>query len=704
MSKVSAEIPFGGKNIIIETGKLAKQANASVTVTLGGTVVLVAVCMSKKSNPDGGFFPLVVEYQEKTYSAGRIPGGFFKREGRPTQKEILTCRIIDRPIRPLFPEGFFNDVVVTATVLSSDGENDPDMLALIGTSTALTISDIPFSGPLGAMRLSVVDGEFIINPTYEQRLKGKMELVVVGLEDGIVMIEGEAIEASEEKVGEALKFATKHIQPIRIAQIELREKIGKEKATVELFNPHPGLKNKVAEMVKGRVVEIYKIADKQAREDGLSKIHNDILSDMGVFEAFKVGDKEVSVGDIMMMFDQVEYDVVRKAIFEEGKRADGRGIKDIRELTSEINILPRTHGSGLFTRGQTQSLAVVTLGSRRDEQMIESLEGVEYNNFMLHYNFPGFSVGEAKGSRGPGRREIGHGALAAKAIKAVLPSKDDFPYTIRVVSEILESNGSSSMASVCAGCLSLMAAGVPIKNPVAGISIGLLLGENKKEYRLLTDIMGLEDHFGDMDYKIAGSRVGVTAIQLDMKVKGVPVEILIEGITQAKEARAAILDNMESVISKPMAEISEFAPRILITQVPVDKIGEIIGPGGKMIKKIIEMTGAESIDINDEGQVHIAAVDRNAAQRALDYVNGIVAVPEIGKIYDAVVVKVMNFGAFCEFMPGKQGLVHVSEFSNDFVKDIESVVKVGDTFKVKLLEIDKMKRMNLSKKQAEADS
>lgn len=704
MSKESIEIPFGDKKIIIESGKLAKQANASVTVTLGGTVVLVAVCMSKKSNPDGGFFPLMVEYQEKTYAAGRIPGGFFKREGRPTQKEILTCRIIDRPIRPLFPEGFFYDVVITATVLSSDGENDPDILALVGASAALTISDIPFDGPIGAMRVSLINDEFVINPTYQQRAEGTIELVVVGLEDGIVMIEGEAIEASEDKVSEALKFATEKIQPIRKAQLELRDKIGKEKIKPELFNSHPDLKSKVVEMLKGRLADVYKIADKKEREDSLTNLTDEIISDMSVFEAFKVGDKDVSVGDIMMMLDQIEYDVVRRSIFEEGKRADGRGVKDIRELISEINILPRTHGSALFTRGQTQSLGVVTLGSRRDEQMIESLEGVAYNNFMLHYNFPSFSVGEARGSRGPGRREIGHGALAAKAIKAVLPSKEDFPYTIRLVSEILESNGSSSMASVCAGCLSLMAAGVPIKNPVAGISIGLLLGDNKKDYRLLTDIMGLEDHFGDMDYKIAGSRVGITAIQLDMKVKGVPIEILIAGIIQAKEAREAILDNMEAVIAKPMAELSEFAPRILTTQVPIDKIGEIIGPGGKMIKKIIEITGAESIDINDDGQVHIAAVDRDAGQRALDYVNGICAVPEIGKIYDAVVVKVMNFGAFCEFMPGKQGLVHVSEFSNEFVKDVESVVKVGDTFKVKLLEIDKMKRMNLSKKQADSES
>jgi len=695
------EIPFGAQSAIIETGKLAKQANAAVTVTCGGTTVLVAVCMSDKAKEGMDFFPLMVEYAEKTYAAGRIPGGFFKREGRPTQKEILTARVIDRPIRPLFPKGFYNEVVVTCVVLSSDGENEPDMLATIGASAALTISDIPFDGPIGAVRVGMVDDELILNPTYEQRELSVMDLIVVGHENGIVMIEGESKEISEPKMVEALEFANKAMQGIFEKQLDLQKQVGRPKAEVALFNPHPDLQHKVAELTQGKLAGIYQIGDKAEREGALKALLNDILSDMSVFDEYKVDDTEVSKNDVRTMFDNLEYDIVRKRIFEDEKRADGRGLKDLRQLTSEIDVLPRTHGSSLFTRGQTQSLAVVTLGTRRDEQMIESLEGVAYNNFMLHYNFPSFSVGEARGSRGPGRREIGHGALAAKALKPVLPSKEDFPYTIRVVSEILESNGSSSMASVCAGCLSLMAAGVPIKNPVAGISVGLIMKDG--DYRLLTDIMGLEDHFGDMDYKIAGTREGITAIQLDMKIKGVPMDVLAKGIDQAREARIQILDNMVTAIAAPKEDTSEFAPRIMTLQVPESKIGEIIGPGGKMIKRIIEETGSSSIDINDDGTVLVAAMGKDAAQQAVDFINGLIQEPEVGRIYDAEVVTVTNFGAFCEFLPGKQGLVHVSELSNEFVKDPATIVKKGDKFKVKLIEIDKMKRNNLSKKQAEVE-
>ncbi len=699
MNLGKVEVPFGGKNIIIETGKLAKQANAAVTVTCGGTVVLVAVCMSDKARDGIDFFPLMVEYQEKTYAAGRIPGGFFKREGRPTQKEILTARVIDRPLRPLFPKGFYNDVVVTCTVISSDGETDPDILAVIASSAALTISDIPFDGPIGAVRVGMIDDAFILNPTYAQKHESVMDLVVVGHENGIVMIEGEAKEIPEAKIVEALEFANKELQVSREKQLELREAVGKSKVEVKLRNPHPDLQNKVIELAKDRVVESYKIADKTERENALKSALDEILSDMSVFEEYKVEDREVSANDIREIFDHLEYEEVRKAIFEESKRADGRGLADIREITSEIDVLPRTHGSSLFTRGQTQSLAVVTLGTRRDEQMIESLEGKAYSNFMLHYNFPAFSVGEARGSRGPGRREIGHGALAAKSLKAVLPTKEEFPYTIRIVSEILESNGSSSMASVCAGCLSLMAAGVPIKNPVAGISIGLILKGD--DYRLLSDIMGMEDHFGDMDYKIAGTKDGITAIQLDLKVKGVVMDVLAKGIDQAKEARTKILENMQAVISEPKSDTSEYAPRIETRQIPSEKIGEIIGPGGKMIKRIIEETGCETIDIDDEGKAFVSAMSKEASDKALAFIDGLLAVPEVGRIYDAVAVNVTNFGVFCEFLPGKQGLVHVSELSDEYVKDPATLVKVGDKFKVKLLEIDKMKRMNLSKKQAE---
>ena len=702
MSQTRIEIPFGAQNIIIEMGKLAKQANGAVTVSYGGTVVLVTACMSKKPKDDVDFFPLMVEYQEKTYSAGRIPGGFFKREGRPTQKEILTSRLIDRPIRPLFPNGFFHEVQVVATVLSSDGENDPDILSLVGASFALTISNIPFDGPLGAVRVGMVDGKFVLNPTYIQRDESSMDLVVVGRKDGILMIEGEANQIPEAKIIEGLEYAFKELQPIREIQESFQKKVGLVKTKITLINPHPGLKDKVNELLKGRLTKAYQTADKQKREDAVHELYDEISSNLAIFESYKTDHREVTEDVIKNIFEELQYDEVRRLAFEEKKRADGRGLKDIRPISCEINMLPRTHGSGLFTRGQTQSLAVVTLGTKRDEQLVESLDGVEYSNFMLHYNFPSFSVGETKPMRGPGRREIGHGALAAKALKCMLPSKDDFPYTIRIVSEILESNGSSSMATVCSGSLCLMAAGIPIKEAVAGISIGLISDPaNKNKYSLITDIMGLEDHFGDMDFKVAGTSQGITAIQLDLKIQGVSVDLLAKATEQAREARFIILDKMKTVISQPQADLSQYAPRIVITHVSTDKIGEVIGPGGKTIKKIIEMTGIESIDIDDDGKVIIAPMDKEAAQKALDYVNGLMEEPVVGKIYNARVAKVANFGAFCEFMPGKQGLVHVSELSNTFVKDINTVVKVGDEFKVKLVEIDQMKRMNLSKKQAE---
>jgi len=701
MNVKSVEIPFGEEKVIIETGKLAKQANATVTVTLGGTTVLVAVCMASKARVDIDFFPLMVEYQEKAYAAGKVPGGFFKREGRPTQKETLTARIIDRPIRPLFPEGLYNDVVVTCLVISSDGANDPDVLAMLGASAALHISDIPFDGPVGAARVGLSEGKFILNPTYEQRENCELELFVAGKSDGLVMIEGEGFEIDDAKVVEGLKFVHEQMQPVIEGQNKLQKDAGKEKMEVDLFKPHPDLKAKITELSAEKLKTIFHIVDKAERELALTALLDELLSDMSVYDDFMVDEKEVPQGHIKALFDEVEYEVVRDMIFNENKRADGRTTDKIRELTSEINVLKRTHGSALFTRGQTQSLAVVTLGTKRDEQMVEGLKPLMYSNFMLHYNFPAFSVGEARGSRGPGRREIGHGALAAKAIKGVLPTKEEFPYTIRVVSEILESNGSSSMASVCAGCLSLMAAGVPLKNPVAGISIGLVLGDKQGDYRLLADIMGLEDHHGDMDYKIAGSEKGITAIQLDIKVKGLPINILEDGIRAAKEARLEILKNMTATIPQPAAETNEYAPRIVATNVPVEKIGEVIGPGGRMIKGIMESTGAESIDIDDEGRVLIAAMNKDSALAALDFVNGLVEPPVVGKIYDAKVAKVTNFGAFCEFLPGRQGLVHVSELSDEYVKDVASVVKVGDEFKVKLVEIDQMKRMNLSKKQAD---
>lgn len=695
------EIPFGAQNLIIESGKLAKQANGAVTVTYGGTVVLVTACMSKKPKEDADFFPLMVEYQEKVYSAGRIPGGFFKREGRPTEKEILTARVIDRPIRPLFPNGFYYEVQVVASVLSSDGENDPDVLAMVGASAALVVSDIPFKGPIGAVRVGLLDGEWILNPTYQQRVQCQLDFTVAGHTEGLIMIEGEAAVVPEEKIAEALKFAQKAVIPVAEIQNELRKEIGAQKVKVKLFEANQALFDKVRELSKNRLGEIYKIAEKEDREDALHELMESLTADLSVFEACKRDESDkIKSSDIRHIIEQIEYEEIRRLIFEEGRRADGRGLNDIRPISCEVNVLPRTHGAGLFTRGQTQSLAVVTLGTREDEQLIESLEGTSYKKFMLHYNFPSFSVGETKPMRGPGRREIGHGALAAKSLMPVLPGKDEFPYTIRVVSEILESNGSSSMASVCAGTLSLMDAGVPIKDAVAGISIGLITGE--KQSLLLTDIMGIEDHFGDMDFKVAGTRKGVTGIQLDLKISKISVELLTKAMAMAKEARLMILDKMHAVISGPRPDISDYAPRIVSTQISPEKIGEVIGPGGKVIKKIIEETGVTSIDIEDDGRVLIASTKKEAAEKAMAIINSMTESPEVGKIYDATVKRIMNFGAFCEFLPGREGLVHVSELSATYVKEVDKVVKVGDKFKVKLIEVDKMGRINLSKKQAEA--
>ncbi|MDP2653949.1 MAG: polyribonucleotide nucleotidyltransferase [Candidatus Omnitrophota bacterium] len=696
------EIPFGAQNLAMETGKLAKQANGAVTVTCGGTIVLVTACIAQKPREGIDFFPLTVEYQEKTYSAGRIPGGFFKREGRPTEKEILTSRMIDRPIRPLFPEGLFNEVQVVATVLSSDGENDPDVLALNGASAALMISDIPFDGPVGSVRVASCNGEWLINPTFKQREECELDFIVVGHSGGVVMIEGEAKEVPEAKVEEALRFAHKALLPLCEIQKEFRKEAGKEKSEVVLLPANEKLLNKVRELSRDRLSKVYQLGEKEQREDAISDLVNDVTEDMSVFDPYKAeGQDEIPVSEIRRLIDQVEYEEVRRMIFEKNRRADGRGPKDLRQISGEVSVLPRTHGSSLFTRGQTQSLAIVTLGTRTDEQLIESLEGTSYRTFMLHYNFPSFSVGETRPMRGPGRREIGHGALAAKSLKAVLPRKDEFPYTIRVVSEILESNGSSSMASVCASTLSLMDAGVPIKEPVAGISVGMVT-EGEKAV-LLTDIMGLEDHFGDMDFKVAGTRKGVTAIQLDMKVKKVALDLLGAALEQARDARFKILDIMHAAIPAPRKEISQYAPKIVTCQISPEKIGEVIGSGGKTIKKIIEETGVASIDIEDDGTVLISSTDMASAEKALVFVRGLTEDPEIGRIYDAKVKKVTNFGAFCEFLPGKEGLVHVSELSSTYVKDVASVVKVGDQFKVKLVEIDDMRRVNLSKKKADEE-
>ncbi|MBI4309721.1 MAG: polyribonucleotide nucleotidyltransferase [Candidatus Omnitrophica bacterium] len=700
MSTARVETSFAGQTLIIESGKLAKQANGAVTVTVGGTVVLVTACMAKKPREGIDFFPLTVEYQEKTYSAGKIPGGFFKREGRPTEREVLVSRLIDRPIRPLFPEGFLNEVQVVASVLSHDGENDPDILAMIGASAALLISDIPYDGPIGAARVGLIDGHLVANPAFGQRANSAMELVAAGWGDGIVMIEGEADQLPEAKVLEGLELALDTLKASKEIQIQLQKQIGRAKTEVKLKKTGQAFIDKVRSLALGPLNEIYNIADKGGREDAVRALFDSLTKDMAVYADCAQAGEEFSANDARGVFEALQYEVIRGNVFNRQLRADGRGLKDIRPIECEAGVLPRTHGSSLFTRGQTQSLGVVTLGTKDDEQLVESLESRTYRTYMLHYNFPSFSVGETKPMRSPGRREIGHGALAAKALKYVLPSKDDFPYTIRVVSEILESNGSSSMASVCAGCLALMDAGVPVKASVAGISVGLISDE--KHAALITDIMGLEDHFGDMDFKVAGTRAGVTAIQLDLKIKRLTMDTIGRAVAQAREARMHILDKMDAVLPAPRKEMSPYAPRIVTLQIPQDKIGEIIGPGGKNIRRMIEESGVTSIDIEEDGKVIVASPDTRALDIAIGMIKGVTQEPEIGATYEATVKRIMNFGVFVEFFPGREGLVHVSELANKFVKDVNEVVKLGDKFKVKLMEKDEMGRFNLSKKQAES--
>lgn len=681
---------FGKENIIMKTGKIAKQANGSVTVEYGGTVVLVTACMSKNTREGIDFFPLTVEYQEKTYAAGRIPGGFFKREGRPSENEILISRLIDRPIRPLFPKGMRNDVQVIAVVLSSDGVNDPDVLAVNGASAALMISDIPFDGPLACCRVAKVENNLVLNPTYAELDKSDIDVIITANKKGIVMLESKAKEISEDAYLEAVKFGHAALKDILKAQEEFASQVGKEKAKVECKEIDEGLKKRVEDASRDRLKDIYNLSNKDEREEQVNKLSKELQEQYVCDTCTELDIKEALV--------EVEKDQVRSKIINEGTRVDGRTFKEIRKITCEVSLLPRTHGSALFTRGQTQSLAVTTLGTGEDEQLIEALEGEKSKSFMLHYSFPPFSVGETAPMRGPGRREIGHGALAEKSLLAVIPSKEKFPYTIRVVSEILESNGSSSMATVCAATLSLMDAGVPIKSTVAGIALGLIKEGNKEI--ILTDILGLEDHFGDMDFKVAGTTTGVTAVQLDLKIDGISIELLEKCLYQAKEGREFILGKMNESISGPREEISTYAPRIEVLKVNTEKIGELIGPGGKTIKAIIAATGV-SIDIQDDGTVKIGSTEAAKSAEAIKMIKAITDDVEVGRIYNAKVKRIMPFGAFCEIAPKKEGLVHISELSSGFVKKVEDVVKIGDEIKVKVVGVDEMGRINLSKKQAE---
>jgi polyribonucleotide nucleotidyltransferase len=685
------ELEIGGKQLIIETGKFAKQADGAVTVQLGGTVVLATAVCSKEPKEKADFLPLYVEYREKTYAAGKIPGGFFKREGRPTEKEILSARLVDRPIRPLFNEGFTHEIQVMNMVLSADAENDSDILAVIGSSAALSISDVPFNGPIGAVRVGRINDVFVLNPTFEELESSSMDLVVAGDGEKVIMVEAGTNEVSEEIAFEGIKFAQEYLKAIVGLQKKIIKECGVKKRKIELLKVDSTLKEKVEKIAFNKLKELVNIPLKEKREEALDSIKKEI------FEKFVTEETGYTEMDVKLALIQLEKGIVRKAILKDNKRMDGRKATGIRPINCEVGILPRTHGSGLFTRGQTQSLSVTTLGTSADEQMVDALEGEMSKSFMLHYNFPPFSVGEVKPVRGPGRREIGHGALSEKALKPIIPPKEEFPYTVRLVSDILESNGSSSMASVCAGSLSLMDAGVPIKKAVAGVAIGLV--KEKDKYILLTDIAGLEDHFGDMDFKVAGSKDGITAIQLDLKISGITIDILREALSYAKDARTVILEKLSSAISKPREELSTFAPRIVTIKVPQDKIKDIIGPGGKIIRKIIQETGA-TIDIEDDGSVQVASTEETAMKKAIDTIKMIIEEPEVGRIYKANITRIMDFGAFCEILPGKEGLCHVSELSDHFVKDVKNEVKVGDEIFVKLVEIDSQGRLNLSRKRA----
>lgn len=694
----SYETELAGRKLVIETGKMAELSNGSVIVRYGETVVMVNVTASKEPREGIDFFPLSVDYEEKLYAVGKIPGSFQKREGKPADKAILTSRAIDRPLRPLFPKDFRNDVVVVATVLSVEQDNSPEVAAMIGASAALSISDIPFGGPTAAVNVGLVNGEIVINPTEEQRKISDLTLTVAGTEQKIAMIEAGANEVSNEVMLEAIKKGHEEIKKICKFIENMKEEIGKPKFEYKSFAVDHDLYEYIAEKFTEEMKEKVQEKDKETRDNNIAelteKISNDYAEKFGE-EAFE--ENKQQIGEAIY---KLEKKCVRDMIFYEHKRVDGRKIDEIRPLSCEIDLLPRVHGSALFTRGQTQVLSVTTLGMISEEQTLDGLDNEESKRYMHQYNFPAYSVGEARPSRGPGRREIGHGALAEKALVPVLPSKEEFPYAIRVVSEVLSSNGSTSQASICGSTLSLMAAGVPIKRPVAGISTGLVTNpEDENDYVMLTDIQGLEDFFGDMDFKVGGTEKGITAIQVDIKIDGLTYDIIAEAFERTKVARRYILDEiMKPVISEPRTEISKYAPRIVSTQIKVEKIKDVIGPGGKVINKIIEETGVK-IDIEEDGKVFIYSSDSEKAVEALDMIEDIVRDVEVGGIYYGEVTKIMPFGAFVDLgCGGKEGLVHISKISNERIKNVEDILHIGQKVTVKVTDIDDQDRINLTMK------
>ena len=700
------ELDFRGRKIIVEHGELAKQATGAVLVRYGDTVVLSTAVVSKNANILSDFFPLMVLYQEKLYSVGKIPGGFIKREGRPTDAATLAARMIDRPMRPLFPEGFRNEVQIVNTVLSVEQDNSPEITALFGSSLATSISKIPFGGPVAGVKVGRVDGEFVVNPTPEQLEKSDIDLTVAGTKEAINMVESSAKEVSEDDMLEALMFGHEAVKELIAFQESIIEEIGEEKMEYERLEITTELKAEIEELSKEKLDKAMRIKDKLEKYEAIDKIKEEIV------EKYELENKEldseeleVLLTKVKLILEEVEYEVFRKIVVKEHIRADGREMTEIRPLSTDIDLLPRTHGSALFTRGQTQSLSVTTLGALGEHQILDGLSLEDEKRFMLHYNFPQFSVGETGRYGAPGRREIGHGALGEKALAQVIPSEEEFPYTIRVVSEILESNGSSSQASICAGCMSLMAAGVPIKAPVAGIAMGLITDGD--DYTILTDIQGMEDHLGDMDFKVAGTRSGICALQMDIKIKGINRQILKEALAQAKTARMEILDVMQAQIEKPREEVSKYAPKTMIFMIKPEKIKDVIGRGGEMITKIIleasnvnavNDINAVKVDLEDDGKVIIYHTDKEVINKTAQMIQDVVKEVEEGKLYSAKVVKIEEFGCFVQVWPGCEGLVHISKLAKERVEKVEDIVKLGDEIVVKAIGTDKKGRLNFSRK------
>jgi polyribonucleotide nucleotidyltransferase len=684
------ELTISSKPLHFETGKLAKQAGGSVIVRYGDSVVLVTACRAANAREGIDFLPLTVDYREYTYASGRIPGGFFKREGKPSEKEVLTSRQIDRPIRPLFPSGWRYETQVIALVLSADQENDTDVLAMTGASAALALSEIPFEKTVAGVRVGLVDGQYVINPTFKQRKESKLDLVVAGSKDGLVMVEAGAKEVSEEQVVEALEAAHAAIKQIVATIDDLARATGQPKLTVAKKEIGHAFYREVEEKVMVPLTEAMRIRGKLENYDRVDQVLDELVASLPEGEVQrKVEAKEI--------FKDLKERVLREEVLTHGVRLDGRAFDEIRPIWIETGVLPRTHGSTVFTRGETQALVTCTLGTAEDAQKVESFEGETWKSFMLHYNFPPFSVGEVAFLRGPGRREVGHGALAERALVPVLPSEEQFPYTIRVVSDILESNGSSSMASVCGGSLAMMDAAVPLKSAVAGIAMGLVMDEKSGKYAVLTDIAGAEDHYGDMDFKVAGTSDGVTALQMDIKVSGITTEIMRTALDQARRGRLQILAKMAETLSRPREAISAFAPRIVTIRIPVDKIRDVIGPGGKMIRSIIERTGVK-IDVEDDGRVNVASADGESAQKAISIIQELTATPELNKTYLGKIQRITDFGAFVEIMPGTDGLLHVSEIANHRVKDVRDELKEGEQILVKVINIDPTGKIRLSRK------